>query len=418
MIDLKKIMEEPEGIESILRKRDPEISIGGIVARANERQEVRQQYESIRNRANELQGHLSELPKDSLEFKGIVESLRSLKTETAELKRKLDAHDTYIKDELLKLPNLISKQVPVSQRKEDKQVLHHSGEKPAHAFQAKSHLELAETLGIIDFKRAGKIAGAGFPLYRGKGAMLEWGLIQYMVDQAVEDGFEFMLFPLLNNTASLTSSGNLPKFADEIYTYEKDGLHLVPTAEVPLTNLYRGEVISAEELPLRMCSYSPCFRREAGSYGKLTKGLMRLHQFNKVETYSICTPEQSGEEFGRLVRHGEKVLEGLGLHFRLANLPSCDLAQQSSQTMDIEIWLPFLGDYSEVSSASNCTDYQARRADIRYKGKEGKGYVHTLNCSALATPRVMIALLEAYQTKEGHVDVPEALRRYTGFGSI
>jgi seryl-tRNA synthetase len=418
MIDMKSILENPEEILANLRKREPQISLDPLILLEKERKRLQTEYDQLRRDIHEASNYISKLDKTSVEFLQQRESSRAFGGRVADLKKSLEETSSRLEKELLAIPNVILPQVPVSQSKEDKEIIYVYGEKPTFDFKPLDHLTISERLGIIDFKRGTKIAGSGFPLYRGKGAILEWSLINFMIDNARENGYEFMLMPLLNNATSLTATGSLPKFADELYVFEKDGLYLIPTAETPLTNLFRGEVLEEAQLPARFASYSPCFRREAGAAGKMTKGLMRLHQFNKLETYTFCLPEQVTEEHKRLVSNGEQILKKLGLHFRLANLPSCDLAQQSAQTFDIEAWLPVLGEYSEVSSASNCLDYQARRADIRYKGENKKGYVYTLNCSALATPRVMISLLESNQTEDGHVVIPEALRRYTQFDKI
>lgn len=418
MLDIRLIVERKEEVEANLRKRDPSISLDGVASLAERQRELRHAYDESRHSINSANDYMRSADKKSAAFADKVGELRALKGQSQGIKAQLDEIETRLREEMLALPNMIADGVPVSGRKEDKDIVYVFGEKPQFDFTPKDHVVLAKEHGLIDFDRGTRMAESGFPLYTGKGATLEWALINYFIDHARDKGFDFQLFPLLNNTASLTASGNLPKFAEEIYSCERDPLHLIPTAEVPITNLYSGETIPEERLPVRIVSYSPCFRREAGSYGKMARGLMRLHQFNKVETYSFCTPEQAKAEHELLIENGQEILRELGLHFRLANLPSCDLAQQSSQTFDIEIWLPHLGDYSEVSSASNCRDYQARRANIAYKGAEGRGFVHTLNCSALATPRVMIALLESNQTADGRIRVPEPLQRYTRFSEI
>lgn len=334
-------------------------------------------------------------------------------TYVRELKDTISEHNTThativekAQEAVLGLPNMIADGVPRSANKNDKDIWRIWGEQKDCL---DDHLTIVENNGLVDFKNGTKIAGSGFPLYKGKGARLEWGLINFMLDKAFDKGFEFFLPPIVNNTASLTAAGNLPKFADEIYS-TTDEMHLIPTAEVPITNYFRGETLSETDLPARIVSFSPCFRREAGAYGRMSKGLMRLHQFNKVETYVVCTPEQAAAEYEMLIANGEEILQDLGLSYRIANLPSCDLANQAAQTVDIEIWLPKLGDFSEVSSASNCTDYQARRANIK---TDKKRFANTLNCSALATPRVMIALLETYQDGDSII-IPEALRPYVG----
>lgn len=418
MIDIKTIAQNPERIQNLLQRRDPNIDLSEILRLYSQKREAQRVYESQLSLLNGVSKDISKLEKDSPEFLSAIEDARGLREKIKPLVETFEFLSGTLDEKLLELPNIVLEAVPVSQRKEDKQIVHHWGEKPQFDYEILDHVALSEKHGLIDFKRGAKIAGSGFPLYRGKGAVLEWALINFMIDNAREAEFEFILPPILNNTQSLITTGNLPKFSEEIYSLQRDELHLIPTAETPITNLYRDEVLDGEDLPVRIAAYTPCFRREAGAAGKMTRGLMRLHQFNKLETYSICTPEQSHSEHRALIDNGERILKELGLHFRLANLPSCDLAQQSSQTYDIEIWLPKLRDYSEVSSASNCLDYQARRANIRYKDSSGKNFATTLNCSALATPRIMISLLESNQCEDGHIEIPKCLIKYTGFSKI
>lgn len=418
MLDIHLITQDKGTVEANLRQRDPSISLDHVIELEKQRAAMQRDYDSLRQQINTRGKEIAKMPKDSPQFLTSKNEMRAVSDRATQLGDELGRVRGELETELLALPNMVRQGVPISDRKEDKEIVHAWGEKPAFDYKPLDHVALGERLGILDFERGVKIAESGFPVYVGKGALLEWALINHMVRNAVSHGFNFMLLPLLNNTKSLMTTGNLPKFAEELYSCQRDDLHLIPTAETPITNFHRDETLPADSLPVRIASYSPCFRREAGSHGKLARGLMRLHQFNKLESYSICLPEQTQEEHKMLIENGERILKDLGLHFRLANLPSCDLAQQSSQTFDIEIWLPCLGQYSEVSSASNCGDYQARRANIRFKGDQGRGFAYTLNCSALATPRVMIALLESNQTPDGHVVVPEVLRRDTGFDVI
>lgn len=418
MLDVKKILAEAQTIQTNLQWRDPSISLEGLEDLIKEKSRVEHEMNNTLHTKKVFSEEMRKLDKQSQEFAEKREYLTGL----SNLIKKYTAKLTELKNELQKrilvLPNTIADAVPRSHNKSDKDITYVWGEKNEFDFVIQDHLSLAKKHDLIDFKRGAKLAGNGFPLYKGKGALLEWGLINFFLNIAKNNGFEYMLFPLMGNSDSLTASGNLPKFADELYKISEEDLFMIPTAESPITNLYRDEIIPAKFLPVRIVSYSPCFRREAGSYGKLTKGLLRMHQFNKVETYSICTPDQTLEEFENLIKNAKEVLESLDLHYRIANLPSCDLASQSSQTYDLEIWLPFTKQYIEVSSASNCADYQGRRANIRYKGEGKKGFVNTLNCSALATPRVLVAILEAGQEEDGSIRIPEALHDYVGFSEI
>lgn len=417
MLDIKEITKNPERYQTLLRNRDPSLDIYHVVDVYREKKKTQVEFDKLRH-DQRLRGiKFSESKKSGGESEGL-EGMQKIAGEVSGLRQKLNSLETELEQELLHIPNIILPDVPISQRKEDKVIVRTSGNKPIFDFPIKDHLELAAS-GIIDFKRSAKIAGTAFPLYVGKGARLEWALINFMVDHNIANGYNFVLPPLLNNKHTMTASGNLPKFRDQLYACADDDLYLIPTSEVPLTSLHRDEVLSLEDLPLRYAAFSPNFRREGDLTGRKNRGLMRMHQFHKIETYSITTPEQSIDEHKRLVDNCSSLLDKLGLHYRVANLPSCDLAQQSAQTFDTEIWLPYDKDYSEVSSASNCLDYQARRANIRYKNKDGStGFVHTLNCSSLATPRVMVSLLESNQTEDGRIIVPEILRKYTGFESI
>jgi seryl-tRNA synthetase len=413
MIDVKKILRDRLAVEANLRQRDPDINLDAAYSLASEQKQLQSRYETLRTDIKRASSQNHNPPTEMERRRA-----QDLRAESQRVSTQLSEVQGRLEGELLRIPNLLSPLVPISQRKEDSFIVRSYGEKPNFDFPIADHVTLGKNLGILDFERSAKIAGTGFPLYRGKGAVLQWSLLNFMIEHSNRRGFEFMLFPLLNNTQTLTASGNLPKFADELYTCKNDDLHAIPTSEVPLTSFYRGEVIDGTKLPLRMISYSPCFRREAGAHGRASRGLMRLHQFDKVESYSICKPEESEGELDFLLNNAEMMLKELGLHHRTARLPSCDLAQQSSHTCDIELWLPSANMYSEVSSASNCTDYQARRANIRFKSPSQNGYVHTLNCSALATPRLMIALMETNQKADGHITVPPALRKYTGFDVI
>jgi seryl-tRNA synthetase len=418
MLDLHAIVNNLKKYEQILQKRDPNIKLDPLIECYNEKKKYLTEFERLQSKRKEESRLLAKLDKKSHDFEEKRTELRLLSEEVAKLKRLIRETEQKLNEILLSLPNIILDEVPVSYNKEDKEIVKIGGTKPKFNFPIKSHQELCKSLGIIDFERSAKIAGTGFPLYCGKGAQLEWALINFMLTHSIKNGFIFILPPFLNNTTSLIVSGSLPRFKEEIYSCRDDDLHLIPTSEVPLTNLYRNETLDRNQLPIRLCAYSPCFRREAGSYGKLTRGLMRLHQFNKIEMYSICLPSESKKELKFLVENAENILKMLNLHYRIVNLPSCDLAYQSAQTYDIEVWLPYIGEYSEVSSASNCLDYQARRGNIRFRDGFTSGYVHTLNCSGLATPRVMIALLETYQTEDGHIIIPEVLRPYMGFDKI
>jgi seryl-tRNA synthetase len=336
------------------------------------------------------------------------------------LDRSVSSADGRLRELLLNLPNLPLPEVPPG-GEEDNVLVREWGERPAFGFEAKPHWELGESLGILDLPRGAKVSGSGFPLLRGKGARLQRGLIDYMIDlHTREHGYEELRIPYLVTEESMMGTGQLPKFAEESYLSNRDDLWLVPTAEVPVTNLYRDELLLAEDLPKRFTAYSPCFRREAGAAGKDTRGLLRVHQFDKVELVRYERPERSREALEELTREAEVVLQRLGLAYRVVILAAGDLGFSSAMTYDLEVWAPGVGKWLEVSSCSVFTDYQARRANLRFRPAPGEkpAFLHTLNGSGLALPRLMVALLESYQDEGGGVAIPEALQDYTGFSRL
>jgi len=325
-----------------------------------------------------------------------------------------------VSDLALRIPNLPHVSVPVGKDSSDNKEERRWGEPQQFSFKPRAHWDIGEALGILDFDRAAKIAGARFALLTGAGARLERALINYMLDlHTTQHGYREILPPLLVNRSSMTATGQLPKFEEDLFRLRDEDYFLIPTAEVPVTNLHRDETLTESALPIRYTSYTPCFRREAGSYGKDTRGLIRLHQFNKVELVTFAKPEQSYEELERLTGHAEAVLQGLGLHYRVVTLCTGDMGFSAAKTYDIEVWLPSQNHYREISSCSNFEGFQARRAGIRYKGTVGKKdakteFVHTINGSGLAVGRTLVAILEHYQQPDGSVTIPEVLRHYMG----
>jgi seryl-tRNA synthetase len=298
-----------------------------------------------------------------------------------------------------------------------------SGEKKIFDFKVKDHIELSKKFDILDFERGAKITGSGFPLYKGKGATIERALINYMLDTHIQNGYCEVLTPVLVNRASMEAAEKVPKFEEDMYHVDLDDLFAIPTAEVPIINIHRDEILKQEDLPIKYCGFTNCFRREAGSYGKDTKGFLRVHQFNKVELINICLPENSYYEMEKMLADACRILEGLKVHYRVIELCTGDIGFSASKCYDIEVWSYAENKWLEASSVSNCTDFQSRRAMIRFKrilegGKTKTELVHLLNGSGLATSRLMVALLEANQTKEGNIIVPAALRKYTGFEII
>ena len=416
---MREIREDRARIESRLRARDPSIDLGEIIALDEERRRIIGEVEALkaeRNRGSQQVGRRKGAGEDAGELLArlseISDRISALDGELLETQERIDAR-------LSLLPNVPHESVPVGD-KDANVVLRTVGERPEPDRPVKHHLEIGEEKGILDFPRAAAIAGARFPMYIGAAARLEMALIQFMYFHHADRGYVPILPPFLANARSFYVSSQLPKFADDVYHIERDDLYLNPTAESLLVNLHRDEILSIDELPKNYVAYTPCFRREAGSYGEEERGLIRVHQFNKVEMFKFAAPDTSYDELESLVGDAEAVLGALGLHYRVVLLASGDMAQQSSKTIDLEVYLPGQGRYYEVSSCSNCEAFQARRGNIRYRpaAKAKPGFVHTLNGSGLATSRLMAAILENNQTEDGRIRVPEVLRAAVGTETI
>ena len=384
-----------------------------------ERRRLIVESEQLKHRKNLASQEIGQLLKDKSTALADArrEEVRDLTVQIKSIEENLEKIQAATGTLLKELPNLPHPSVPVGKDAADNPVVRTWGTAPSMNFQPKDHITLGEALGILDFERAAKLSGARFAVLRGSGARLDRALINFMLDlHTAEHGYTEILPPFLVNSAALYGTGQLPKFADDLFHIEGRDLHLVPTAEVPVTNLRQDEIIDGAELPLRMTAYTPCFRSEAGSYGKDVRGLIRLHQFNKVELVSITAPENSEAELERLTGNAEEVLKRLGLHYRVVLLCTGDMGFSSAKTYDLEVWLPGQNTYREISSCSNCEGFQARRANIRMRRdpKAKVEFVHTLNGSGLAVGRTLVAILENYQTTDGSVVVPPALRPYMG----
>jgi seryl-tRNA synthetase len=420
MLDLKFVRDHLERVEQALKNRGlSQVSLEEFRGRDAERRRLLTQVESLRHERNTLSQEVGQLMKAGkkaaaeplkLRVAVINEDIKALEVRAAE-------HDAWVRDFLLTLPNLPHETVPLGAGSDDNPVAHTWGEPPSFAFNPKPHWEIGEALGILDFERAAKIAGARFALLTGAGALLERALINFMLDlHTRKHGYREVLPPFIANRASMTGTGQLPKFAEDLFKLEGWDYFLVPTAEVPVTNIHRDEILREEDLPICYTAYTPCFRSEAGSYGKDVRGLIRQHQFNKVELVKFTTPEKSYDELESLLQDAEEVLQELGLPYRVVVLCTGDLGFAAAKTYDIEVWLPGQNLYREISSCSNFEDYQARRANIRFRRTGGKGteLVHTLNGSGLAVGRTLVAILENCQQEDGGVVVPQALRSYMG----
>jgi seryl-tRNA synthetase len=415
VLDIRFVRSQPEEIEKKLQKRDPSISLRPILDLDARWRQLIVQSEELKKKRNEVSELIGRLKKERKDASQYIAEMKKVSDEIKRLDGEVKELDEAIHREMCELPNIPDDSVPVGPTKEDAVLLREWGEKRQFPFQPRNHLELAGLTGMLDFARGAKLAESQFPIYVGMGALLEWALLSFMVDvQTRENGYTLILPPYLVNPQSMFTSGNLPKFEGDLYKLRENDLYLIPTSEVPLTSFHRDEILDEENLPLKYASYTACFRREAGTYGAEERGLIRVHQFNKVEMYKVTTPETSEEELASLVRDAEKLVERLGLHYRTRLLPTGDMALQSAKTCDVEVWLPAQQAYYEVSSCSNCKSFQAVRGNIRYRPKDGgkNRYVHTLNGSGLATSRLLVALLETYQQSDGGIVVPEELRKY------
>ena len=418
MISIELIRSEPDRVRRAAEKRGEQAPIDRILDLDSRRRALIPEADGLRARRNEVSkslGQTKERPADLIEeMRQVGARIKELHGETRAVEEELDAL-------LLDLPNIPEDDVPVGQDDSDNVVIRTIGEPPSPDFEPLPHWELGEGLGIIDFERGVKLAGSRFYVLKGQGARLQRALISWMLDLHIDEhGYQELYLPDLVSRSTAVGSGQLPKFADTMYHDEEDDLWLVPTAEVPITNLHGDEILDPGTLPLNYVAHTPCFRREKAAAGKDTRGIKRVHQFEKVEMFKFVEPDRSADELERLVADAEDVCARLGMAYRVSLLCTGDMGIAATRTYDLEIWAPGVGDWLEVSSCSNCTDFQARRANIRYRpeARARARYVHTLNGSGLGLPRVMIAVLENYQQADGSVLVPEVLRPYTGFDRI
>ncbi len=420
MLDIKLIRENPEKINELLKRRNPDLSIDTIIAIDADRRKVQAQADELRAKRKSESQKIGMMKKNGENTDAIQEEVRKLGDEIKELEEKQVDLDNIQRDMLLRTPNIPDETTPVGTSEDDNIPVKFWGEPTKFPFAPKAHWDICEDKGIVDFERGVKISQSRFTLYRGKGARLERAIIQFFLDIHTEEhGYEEILPPFMANAATMTGTGQLPKFAEDMYKCVDEDLYLIPTAEVPVTNIYSGEILSEDDLPKYMTAYTPCFRREAGSAGKDTRGLIRVHQFNKVEMVKLTTPEASPAEHEKLTRDAEICLEKLGLPYRRVALCTADIGFSANKCFDLEVWLPSYNTYKEISSCSNYGDYQARRANTRYRTKDGQiRFVHTINGSGLAVGRTFAAILENFQQEDGTVIIPEVLRKYTGFDKI
>ena len=417
MISIDLIRNDPVFVQKQLSLKENAISLDTIL-------KLDQSYRVNLSSANDLRSKRNKVSEDIAKAKRAgenvdddIEAMRQVGDKIKSLEQKANGYKEKLDRSLLELPNLPHESVPEGKNEKNNKIIREWGKPKEQNFEIKSHLELGEELGLFDFERAAKISGSGFPLYTDKGAKLERALINYMLDvQTEEHGYTEIFPPFLVRSSSATTTGQLPKFSEDMYPSEKDGLWLIPTSEVPLTNIHKDEILSEDQLPICYSAYSACVRREAGSYGKDTRGFLRLHQFNKVELVQFVKPEESYKVLELLTGHAETILKSLGLQYRVVELCAGDLSFSAAKCYDLELWASGEGKWLEVSSCSNFEDFQARRGNIRFRRNSDKKveFVHTLNGSGVATPRLLVALLETLQNADGSISIPDPLQPYMG----
>ena len=421
MLDIKMIRENPEKVNELLQRRNPELSIDGVLEIDAERRKIQTQVDELRAKRKNDSQKIGMMKKKGENTDAVQEEVRKLGDDIKSLEEKQSELDEKQRDLLLHIPNIPDETTPIGLSEDDNQEVYKWGEPRKFDFDFKAHWDLCEEKNLVDFERGVKLSQSRFILYRGKGSRLERAIINFFLDYHTENqGYEEILPPFMANSATMTGTGQLPKFKEDMYKCENEDLYLIPTAEVPVTNIYAGEILSEDDLPKYMTAYTPCFRRESGSAGRDTRGLIRVHQFNKVELVKLCTPQTSKDEHEKLTEDAEKMLQLLELPYRREALSTGDIGFSANKCWDLEVWMPSYGTYKEISSCSNYGDYQARRANIRYRDKEtGKvQFVHTINGSGLAVGRTFAAIVENYQQEDGTIIIPEVLTKYTGFDKI
>lgn len=415
MLDIKQLRKNPAQLEALLQTKDPEISLAPLVALDEESREIKTKVEELKSMRNSLSKEIGDRKRNKQDASDLMEKVSGLGDQIAALDQKLEEVDRLLLEKLSFIPNPPMEGIKSSLDPKDNVCIKTFGEKREFSFAAKNHVELNEALQLFDFQRGAKISGSGWPTYKNLGARLEWALLNYMIDTHISNGFEMWMVPHLVRPEMMFGSGQLPKFEKQLFKIRDDdyNLYLIPTSEVALNGLHYDEIFEEKDLPRKYMCYSPCFRREAGAAGSQERGLIRIHQFNKVEMFCFTTPEDSPRMFEEMLSSAEQILQGLGIHYRNMLLVTGDMSFAAAKTVDVEVWLPGQNRYYEVSSVSNCTDYQARRSQTRFRRKEEKPeLVHTLNGSGLATSRLMVALLENNQQADGSVLIPSVLQKY------
>ena len=420
MLDLKYVKSNLKVVKNGMEKRKAKIDFSSLLNNDDKRKALLLEIEELRHKRNVVSDDIAKIKKSGQDATSLIEQMRDVSETIKKLDKTLSTIEETIHDFLISLPNIPHEDVPIGSDDTENRLEKTHGKPKKFDFKVKAHWEIGENLGILDFTRAAKLTGARFPLYFGSGARLERALINFMLDTHIsQHGYTETLPPFIVNRATMTGTGQLPKFEEDLFKLEGWDYYLIPTSEVPMTNIYANEIIDESMLPCKFTAYTPCFRSEAGSYGRDTRGLIRQHQFNKVELVKLTTPETSFDELASLLANAEKILQLLELPYQVVTLCTGDLGFSATKTFDIEVWMPGQdnqGKYREISSCSNCLDFQARRAGIRFRRKDKKKpeYVHTLNGSGLAVGRTFAAILENYQQADGSVIIPDALVPYMG----
>ena len=416
MLDIKILRTEPERIREALKKRNNDLDISPAIELDKQRREILSEVEKKKAQQNEISKKIPQMKKAGEDTTEIFKEMKELSNEIKVDDDKVREIDSQLRDYMLRIPNIPNETCPVGNDDADNVELRRNGTPREFTFEPKAHWDIGTNLDILDFERGTKIAGTRFTVYKGLGARLERAVIQYFLNTHTDRGYTEIFPPYMVNRASMTGTGQLPKFEEDAFKVVNNGYFLIPTAEVPVTNLHRDEILSADQLPIKYCAYSACFRAEAGSAGRDTRGIIRQHQFNKVEMVKFAKPEESYAELESLTNDAEVLLQGLGIPYRVVCLSTGDLGFSSAKTYDVEVWMPSYNRYVEISSCSNFEDYQARRANIRYRedAKAKPQFVHTLNGSGLAVGRTVAAILENFQNEDGTVTIPEALVPYMG----
>src|SRR4030095_7547497 len=419
MLEIKLIRENPDLVkQKLVMRGEKQDSVDKILSLDVKRRELIGEGDKLKGIRNTVSEEIAKMKKEGKDASGKIADMKKVSDDIKEIDNRLSGSEKEIDDILRDIPNIADDSAPTGRSAEDNVQIKIWGEKPGGDFKFLDHVTLGKKLDILDFTIGAKISGSGFPFYRARGAMLERALINFMLDKHKQNGYTEVFMPFLVNRESMEAAEKVPKFEEDMYRTVPDDLFAIPTAEVPIVNIHRDEIMNVKDLPVKYCGYTACFRREAGSYGKETKGFLRVHQFNKVELINFCLAEESYSQMEEMLGHACGILEALNIHYRVVNVCAGDMGFAAAKQYDIEVWSPAESKWLEASSVSNCTDFQSRRAAIRVKRDKKTEFAHILNGSGLATSRLYVSLIESNQTPEGKIIIPKALHKYTGFEII